>query len=101
MPVVTPADVHTLPSTTYRASGSTVMAGYSAASGAHASQWVATRRPAINPSEASTNVPEQTEPIRLAFAARCGTQRRTASLAMTARSAASSAPAISKVSMRP
>src|SRR6185312_12875968 len=50
IPVVTPAEVQILPSTTYKASGSTVMPGYSAVSALHASQCVATRRPSINPS---------------------------------------------------
>jgi hypothetical protein len=62
MPMLTPADVHSLPSTPWSASASPVSAGKRAASRAQLAQWVATRLPLSRPAQASTNTPVQTDP---------------------------------------
>jgi hypothetical protein len=99
IPVVTPAEVHTLPSTTKIASRSTAAPGTSFASRSHADQCVAQRRPSSNPAKPITNAPEHTEPIRrTTSAARCS-HARTRRSRTTAVIASSSPPTTSTVSV--
>jgi hypothetical protein len=62
IPVVTPAEVQTLPSSTKMACSSTCTLGNAAANGRHALQCDATRRPSINCNAARMKVPAQMEP---------------------------------------
>ena len=88
MPAATPAEVRTLPSSTYSARGSTVTAGYSRASRAAYDQCVVARRPSSTPAAASTKAPVQIE-------------TRRAPRAAAAARAASTAPAASPGCARP
>src|SRR4029077_3263617 len=63
MPVVTPAEDHTLPSCTTIASGSTATCGCRVAAAAYI-QWVAARRPSSTPAAASRKLPAHTEHTR-------------------------------------
>ena len=65
MPVVTPAEDHTLPSRTNIASGSTATCGCRVASNGACIQWVAARRPSNTPAAASRKLPMHTEHTRL------------------------------------
>jgi hypothetical protein len=101
IPVVTPADVHTAPSRTKIALGSTVTAGNRRASSSHADQWVAARLPSSSPAAASTNAPEHTEVMRGTTRAARRSQPSSAGSLAACRIAAASPPATTTVSRRP
>src|SRR6516162_133846 len=71
IPVETPAEVHSLPSTTNSEFASTETSG-KLASASQLAQWVVTRVLLSIPREASMNAPEQTEPKRFAVWAHFG-----------------------------
>ncbi|MNY52535.1 hypothetical protein D3C86_1882190 [compost metagenome] len=68
IPAVTPAEVYSLPSCTYRRSASTRVEGHNAASAAASPQWVVTVLPSSKPARARMKAPLQIEPKRCADA---------------------------------
>ena len=71
MPAVIPAEVHTSPSRTKMASGSTVIVGKRSASSSQLFQCVVARLPSSRPAAASTNAPLHTDAVRRARRAAC------------------------------